>query len=123
MIWALGIAAVVVVAYLALLGWHAEKELDPATGNETGPYQAWQVGALVLALGAVAFGAGWRGRPGLVTVIMPLAITAFFSADAATAEESDGLWVIGAVLVAAGSLLGTGVVAYIGARLRHSRQK
>ena len=49
-------SAVVAGTYLGLLGWHRAKETDPATGNQTGPYHAWQVilVAVVVALVAVA---------------------------------------------------------------------
>ncbi|SCL18422.1 hypothetical protein GA0074694_2348 [Micromonospora inyonensis] len=31
------------LAYLAFPGCDREKDLDPVTGSETGPYEAWQV--------------------------------------------------------------------------------
>ncbi|MCC2307988.1 hypothetical protein [Cellulomonas chengniuliangii] len=118
LVWVVGLAAVTLIAYLALLGWDQSKTLDPVTQNETGPYEAWQVIALVVVLGAAAFLAGRAGRlvPALVTI--PVVLTLAFAVDAATDKNADGLWPIGAALVALGSAVGVALVAAIGQRSR-----
>lgn len=119
--WALAVAVAVIANYLAFLGWHQEKETDPATGAQTGPYQPWQVVGVGIGLIIVAFIAGRYGRAKLVTAVLPLTLTACFALDAATEPDADGLWVIGAALVAVGSLLGTAAVAALATRSRHRR--
>nr|MDT0662288.1 hypothetical protein [Micromonospora sp. DSM 115978] len=120
-LWVVGAAAATVAAYLVFLGWHQEKELDPATGRESGPYQPWQVIALVLVLGLLAFAAGRAGRHWLVAPVIAVALTGCFALNAATEPDSDGLWVIGAFLVAVGSLTGAMLVGVVGSRLGRRR--
>lgn len=118
LLWAAGLTAVTVVAYLALLGWDQAKTLDPATQNETGPYDAWQVVALVVALAGAAFIAGRAGRFLAALVAIPVTLTLAFAVDAATDATADGLWPIGAALVALGSAAGVALVAAVGQRFR-----
>lgn len=119
--WALALVGAVVAIYLAFLGWDQRKETDPVTGVQTGPYEPWQVIGVGIGLAMVAFIAGRAGRAKLVTAVLPLTLTACFAVDAATDPDADGLWVIGAALVALGSLLGTGAVAGLAAYSRHRR--
>jgi hypothetical protein len=116
-LWIVGVAVGTVVAYLAFLGWDQEKDLNPATGAETGPYQPWQVIGLGLVLGLVAFAAGRAGRHWLAAPVLAVVLTACFAVDAATDPDADGLWVIGAFLVAVGSLAGALLVGLLGSRL------
>ncbi|MFY1670983.1 hypothetical protein ACN27G_13585 [Plantactinospora sp. WMMB334] len=116
-LWIAGLAGLTALAYWAFLGWDRQKETDPVTGAETGPYQAWQLIGLGVVLALLVFEAGRRGRPWLAGVVVPVVLTVAFSLDAATSPDGDGLWVIGAVLVLLGSALGTGVVAGLGAAL------
>lgn len=120
-IWTLAIVVAVAVVYLAFLGWDQHADIDPETGEQTGPYQPWQVIGVGIALILIAFIAGRAGRAVLVTTMLPLTLTACFVIDAATDPNADGLWVIGATLVAVGSLLGTGAVAAIGAHSTRTR--
>jgi hypothetical protein len=116
---AIGSAAVVAGGYLLLLGWHQTKQLDVATGTETGPYQPWQVVALVALVGVLAAAGGWFGRPLTATIAVPVTLTAVWVADAVTTPRDDAsLWPIGAVLVAVASLAGSAAVAYGAAALR-----
>lgn len=119
--WAVAIVVAVVAVYLAFLGWDQHADVDPETGARTGPYQPWQVLGVGVALILIAFVAGRAGRAVLVTAMLPLTLTACFVVDAATDPNADGLWVIGATLVAIGSLLGTGAVAAIGAASARAR--
>lgn len=111
------LAAGVLAGYLLFLAWDQRKDVD-AFGRETGPYQAWQVVGYGAVLAALAFTAGRLGRPWLATVVIPAVLTGCFAVDAATDADGDGLWPIGAALLAVGSAAGTAVVAAIGASLR-----
>ncbi|MFC6016860.1 hypothetical protein ACFP2T_11660 [Plantactinospora solaniradicis] len=116
-LWAVALAGVTVLAYWAFLGWDQHKDTDPLTGSQTGPYQAWQVVGLGLVLAVLVFEAARRGRPWLAVLVVSVVLTVSFTVDAATDADGDGLWPIGAALVAVGSLFGTGLVAGIGAAL------
>jgi peptidoglycan/LPS O-acetylase OafA/YrhL len=118
--WAAGLAAAVAATYGAFLGWDQQKDLDPATGHLSGPYQAWQVVGCGAVLAALAFETGRRGRPWTAAVVVPLVLTACFSVDAATDADSDGLWPVGAALVALGSFAGALAAAALGKRLARS---
>jgi hypothetical protein len=116
-LWSVAIAVVTVAAYLAFLGWDQHKDLDPVTRNETGPYEPWQVIGLGVVLAALAFTAGWRGRMLPAVVVLPAVLAACFGVDGATDPDGDGLWPIGAGLVAVGALAGTATLAAVGAAL------
>lgn len=120
-LWGAGLAAAVAATYGAFLGWDQEKDLDPVTGHLSGPYQAWQVVGCGAVLAALAFETGRRGRPALAAVVVPIVLTACFSVDAATDADSDGLWPVGAALVALGSSAGALAAAALGKRLARSR--
>lgn len=121
-LWTVLLGGVTLAAYWALLGWDRERDVDPATGAETGPYQAWQLLGLGVVLAVLTFEAGRRGHPWLATLVVPAALTASFVVSAVTDRSSDGLWPVGAVLVAVGSAVGTGLVAGLGAYLGRQRR-
>ena len=110
---AVGAAVVAVLAHLLWLGWHTPKELDPATLEESGPYEPWQVVAVVLTLGVVVALGAWFRRPLAVVAGTVLGITGSLAADWATAPDADGLWIIGAGLVAVGSAVGASALAAV----------
>ncbi|WP_405059190.1 hypothetical protein OG474_41585 [Kribbella sp. NBC_01505] len=112
-VWALAAIVAAAAVYLALLGWHAEKTLDPATGNETGPYEAWQVIVLAVVIAILAAIIGSASRAPLAIVTIPLTLTLTFAVDAATASDADGLWAVGALLVLIGSAAGVAVVSLL----------
>jgi hypothetical protein len=116
-LWAAGLAAATAATYGAFLGWDQDKDLDPATGQLSGPYQAWQVVGCGVVLATLAFAAGWRGRMWLASIAVPAVLTACFAVDAATDADADGLWPVGAALVAIGSFAGTLGVAAVGAKV------
>lgn len=102
------LAVLTVLVHVALLGWDTEYDLDPSTGQVSGPYSTGQVvlvGVLLLALGLAA---AWHGPPALVAVV-PVVLTLAWSVSAATAPDGDGLWPVGALLVAAGTAAGAWV--------------
>lgn len=112
-VWALAGVVAVAAAYLALLGWHAEKTLDPATGRETGPYEAWQVIGFVFVLGILAGIMGRAGKALLAIEVLPATVTVLFAIDAATGDNADGLWVVGSLLVLICAAAGVSVVALL----------
>lgn len=116
--WAIGVSVATAATYGAFLAWDQHKDLDRATGELSGPYEAWQVVGCGAVLAALAFVTGWRGHMWLASLVVPAVLTVCFSIDAATGEGSDGLWVVGAVLLAVGSFAGTLAVAALGARAR-----
>ncbi|TDD60644.1 hypothetical protein E1263_10195 [Kribbella antibiotica] len=115
-LWALAAIVASAAVYLALLGWHAEKTLDPATGNETGPYDAWQVIVLAVVIALLAAIMGGAGKGWLAIITIPLTLTLMFAVDAATASNADGLWAIGALLVLIGSAAGVAAVSLLSQR-------
>lgn len=106
--------------YFVWLGWDQKKYLG-TDGSLHGPYQPWQVVGLVLVLGVIAASAGWRRRPLVADIVTTLVMTACFSYQGATDPLNDGLWPIGAVLVALGTLAGVAAVAAITAAVKGSR--
>ncbi|WP_207507914.1 hypothetical protein [Klenkia brasiliensis] len=102
---------------VGLLAWDTQRDVDPVTGMSTGPYEAWQVltvGVLLLGLGLAA---AWRG-PGWLVLVVPVAFTVAWSVTAATAPDGDGLWPVGALLVAAGTAVGGGLCWVLASALR-----
>jgi hypothetical protein len=115
------LAVLTTVTYLAFLAWDQHKDI--AFGNVTGPYQAWQIVGVVLALGALAGMAGWHGQAGTATAVIPTVFTTCWIIDAVTDEWNDGLWPIGAGLVAIGSFLGIGGAALLAVACRDHLQR
>ncbi|MFI5937321.1 hypothetical protein [Actinoplanes sp. NPDC051494] len=120
--WVAGLAVLSGGAYWALLGWDSEKDFHPDTNSYTGPWSAWQVLGLAAIVGLLAFAAGRAGRPGLATAVIPVAITTGFVVTASTDPQGDGLWPIGAALVALGTVAGVVLVAYVTRALSQLRR-
>lgn len=120
LLWIVALGATTVAAYLALLGWDQRKDLDVVTGNETGPYAAWQIVGLGLVVAALAFLAGRKRQVVPAVVALPLALTAAFAAIAVTSPEP-GLWPVGATMLALGSAAVTTIVAFVGRRTASHR--
>lgn len=116
-LWAVAAAGFTASAYLLLLGWHAGKTVDPTTGNETGPYEAWQVILLCAAIGVISAVLGWLRLVVVAIVVVPVTVTALFAADSASSPDGDGLWAVGAVLVALGSFAGVALVSLLARRI------
>ena len=90
-------------------GWDTEYRTDPVTGEMTGPYEIWQ-GVAAFLCGLVVVGLAYRLLRFVVALlVLPLSFTLAWIA-AASAMDSNGLWVVGAFLVAIGSTLGTGIM-------------
>jgi hypothetical protein len=104
------IAAVTAAGYLGWLGWDQNKDVQP-DGHVSGPYQPWQVIGLALMLGAIAVAAGLREHPVAAVLSITITMTVCFSITGATEADGDGLWPVGAVLVAIGTFFGIAFVA------------
>ncbi|WFE26439.1 hypothetical protein O7623_24415 [Solwaraspora sp. WMMD791] len=122
---AIGSAVVTVAGYLLLLGWHQEKELAAGAIEETGPYQPWQVVALVGVLAVLATAGGWLRRPLAVTIAVPVALTAIWIADAVTipSQGDASIWPVGAFLIAVAAFAGIAAVAYGAAAVRRATSR
>jgi hypothetical protein len=99
--------------YFGWLGWHRPKRLQP-DGRLTGPYTAWQVTGFVLTLVVITLAITWWSKTAWIGPVMTtVATTVYFSADAATSSDDDGLWPIGAALVLISTAPGAGFVSLI----------
>ncbi|MEU2118144.1 hypothetical protein ABZ567_21465 [Streptomyces sp. NPDC016459] len=115
---ALVTAVVALGAWAGWLGWDQHRDVHP-DGSTTGPYEAWQVIGLVLALlAAVYWAASRRQAAGAV-----LGTTAGLTLAAAVdwSDDASGLFVIGVGTVAVGSLAVTAAAASVIASLTASR--
>ncbi len=114
----LGLAAGTVFAWWAWLGRDTEMQLDPATGDYSGPYTTAQVAGLVLTLVALLVAAVLLRVPALpAAAVMTVAFTAAWTAQAAATDDS-GLYLVGTILVLAGMTAGTAVVALLTSAVR-----
>lgn len=116
-------AAAMAVSYAGTLAWDQEKYYG-ADGNLHGPYQDWQGAVLCAAVAAAAFLGGAAGRPVTATYSVALTVTVLWAVDAATdpPEVNDGLWPVGAMLVAFATSATSLLVAVAGDRCsRHRR--
>ena len=102
------------------LGRDTTREVDPATGNVTGPYEAPQVIACVVVLvGLVVVGAlllpAW-----LAVLGVSLPFSAAWTIQASSTDDS-GLWAVGAVLVLVGTLVGSTIIVAVTRSLVRNR--
>ncbi|PWG08087.1 hypothetical protein DF268_39755 [Streptomyces sp. V2] len=90
------------------LGWDQERDVQ-ADGSSTGPYEAWQVVGLgVCLLGVV----GWAALRGCRADV-DLGVSAGLAGAAYLdwSDDSSGLFMIGVLMVAVGSLVGATAVS------------
>ncbi|MZD05310.1 hypothetical protein GTW43_09475 [Streptomyces sp. SID5785] len=106
----LAAAGLAAAAWAGWLGWDQTRDVHP-DGTVTGPYEAWQVIGLVLTLLVpVGWAAARRHVPAAVLgVPAGLAVAAFYD----WSDDSSGLFAIGVVLVALGTLAGTAVTTAV----------
>ena len=89
--------------WFAWLGWDTTYDID-ADGNQTGPYEAWQVIGAVLTmlvltvLGALRLGTLPTALGGGIGFALGFIVTA-------AATDDSGLWLVGAVIMAFGVFL------------------
>ena len=108
----LTVVVLTVVAWWIFLGRDVVRDVDPATGNVTGPYEAPQVIACVLVLAALVV-VGTLSAPAWAAVLaVAVPFTAAWTIQAQATDDS-GLWAVGALLVLLGTLAGGAVVALV----------
>ncbi|WP_051433365.1 hypothetical protein, partial [Promicromonospora kroppenstedtii] len=108
----LTVVVLTVVAWWIFLGRDVVREVDPATGNVTGPYEGPQVIACVLVLAALVV-VGTLSAPAWAAVLaVAVPFTAAWTIQAQATDDS-GLWAVGALLVLLGTLAGGAVVAVV----------
>ncbi|MFD6447490.1 hypothetical protein ACFWEJ_20445 [Promicromonospora sp. NPDC060204] len=106
------VVVLTVAAWWIFLGRDTVRDVDPATGAVTGPYEAPQVIACVLVLIALVV-VGTLAAPAWVAVLaVALPFTVAWTVQAASDDDS-GLWAVGALLVLVGTLAGGAVVALL----------
>ncbi|MGI5191567.1 hypothetical protein ACQEVI_25735 [Promicromonospora sp. CA-289599] len=102
------------------LGRDTTREVDAATGNVTGPYEAPQVIACVVVLVALVVVGALVLPAWLAVLAVSLPFTAAWTLHASSTDDS-GLWAVGAILVLVGTLVGGVVVTAITRRLVRNR--
>jgi hypothetical protein len=102
--------------------WDTLRDVDPATGDTSGPYEVWQGGgaAVTLLVLVVLF----VRRLAVVDVVLAVScgFTAGFAYSAAIDPEADGLYVVGAGLLLVVMLVATTLLA-LAARFVLRRQR
>jgi len=121
------LAGVIVVAALSALswfgwmGWDHEYQVDPSTGAQSGPYEAWQVVGCALSLLVLLVGALLAGvRPLLASASLTLAFTIAWTVQAARSDET-GLFGVGTTMLLVGLSAATALVSVVVLLLRGRR--
>ena len=109
---ALAVAVATAVTWWSWLGWDNEYQVDPVTGDASGPYQPWQVVGCGLTLIAIAVVGGLTLWPWIPPVVLTLTFTGVWSRWAGSADET-GLWVVGAGLLFVGLAVGSTIVTTV----------
>lgn len=117
-----GLAALTAATWWAWLGWDTEHDVDPTSGEVSGPYQAWQVIGCVCCLGVLAVVGALLLRPWIAAPIVTLVFTGCWAAAAANTDDS-GLWAVGAILVLLGTAAGSTALGTVAWRARHRRTR
>ncbi|MER5529782.1 hypothetical protein ABT075_35230 [Streptomyces sp. NPDC002677] len=107
---ALGLAAVSAAAWAAWLGWDQQYDVR-ADGSTSGPYQAWQVGGLVLTLLVAVGWAAARGHSAAAVGGTTAGLTLAAYVD--WSGEASGLFMVGVGLVMAGTFVASAVVSAV----------
>lgn len=105
----------------AWLAWDETYQVDPVTGNASGPYEAWQVIGCVLSLVAVGSVAALLLPAWVVVGTMTVAFTAAWTATAQSQDET-GLFMVGAMLVFVGMACASGVLVALVQAIAHRRR-
>lgn len=101
------LAGLTFATWWSWLGSDTTYQVDPVTGNRTGPYEPWQVAGCVLCLVVLAVaGTMIRLHRWVVVVVMSVVFTVAWSGAAISADRS-GMWGVGALMVAIGMVAGS----------------
>lgn len=99
------VVAVTALAYAAFFAWDTRRDVDPVTGAVSGPYQPWQVISCAAVLVILAGLTVRFGRHRALVFLIPATFTLCWAIQAAN-SPGDGLWPVGAILVAFGTTAG-----------------
>lgn len=100
-----GLALTSAANYLSWLAWDTDK-------SNGGPYEAWQVIGLAVVQLVLVVSAVAATRSRWTAAVVPPALVLCFAAIALNESgNSDGLWVVGAVMLAAGSAFAVAAAA------------
>ncbi|WP_425473598.1 hypothetical protein [Streptomyces tailanensis] len=112
---ALPLTVMASAAWAAWLGWDQRYDVQP-DGSVTGPYEAWQVIGLVLTLLAPLYWAASRNHiaDAVLGITAGLTAAAFYD----WSDDASGLFMVGVVLVAAGSFAATTAVTALIASMK-----
>ncbi|WP_093797226.1 hypothetical protein [Streptomyces sp. Wb2n-11] len=115
------LAVVTSAAWASWLGWDQHRDVQP-DGTSTGPYEAWQVIGLVLTLPAPLYWAASRRYVAAAVLGTTAGLTVAASYD--WPDDGSGLFAVGVVMVAVGSLVVTAAVpAVVAAVTRNGRRR
>ncbi|MFF5263582.1 hypothetical protein ACFY4C_32040 [Actinomadura viridis] len=106
--------------WLVWLGWDQRYDVHP-DGTVSGPYQAWQVIGFVLVLVVAAGPAAWRGHAAAALAGATAGMAAATTLD--WSDDDSGLWLVGAFLMTAGTLVLGGVYTGLIAFLRNQARR
>jgi hypothetical protein len=117
-----GFVAVAILSALSWFGWMGwDGEYRIVDGEQTGPYEAWQVAGCVLSLLVILVGALLLGvRPWLAAPALILAFTTSWTVQAAGRDDS-GLYPVGALALLIGLTAGAALVSAVVVPLRAAR--
>ncbi|MET9405357.1 hypothetical protein ABZX90_06135 [Streptomyces sp. NPDC002935] len=109
------LAGVSLAVWAAWLGWDQHRDVQP-DGTTTGPYEAWQVIGLVLALLVPVYWAASRRyiAGAVLGTTAGLTVAAYYD----WSDDSSGLFMVGVGLIMVGSLAVTAVVSAIASAKR-----
>jgi hypothetical protein len=103
-------------AWWTLLGWDTQKTLG-SDGYQHGPYERWQVIALTVVMSVLAVWLGYRhnvlGGPATAAITLALC----FGVSGELDPENDGLWPVGAIMLAFASFVGIALLAHLSRRI------
>ncbi|MEU9157437.1 hypothetical protein AB0D59_44630 [Streptomyces sp. NPDC048417] len=107
---ALALAGVSAAAWAAWLGWDQRYDVR-ADGSTSGPYEAWQVGGLVLTLLVAVGWAAARGHSAAAVGGTTAGLTLAAYVD--WSGEASGLFMVGVGLVMVGAFVASAVVSAV----------
>ncbi|MEV6762544.1 hypothetical protein AB0N16_18295 [Streptomyces sp. NPDC051105] len=107
---ALALAAVSAAAWAAWLGWDQQYDAR-ADGSTSGPYEAWQVGGLVLTLLVAVGWAAARGHSAAAVGGTTAGLTLAAYVD--WSDDASGLFMVGVGLVMVGTFVASAVVSAV----------
>ncbi|QGZ49445.1 MULTISPECIES: hypothetical protein [Streptomyces] len=113
------LAVTTAAVWAAWLGWDQHRDVHP-DGSVTGPYEAWQVIGLVLTLLPPLYWAASRGYVAGAVLGVTAGLTVAAYVD--WSDDSSGLFMVGVLMVMAGSLVTTvGATAVIASMKKRPR--